>query len=82
MGLLTKLLAAPVSGPFRGAMWTLMTIARRAEAELYDEGGIRREITELELRYDLGEIDDEQYDRIEQALMERLRESRKRNAAR
>ena len=81
MGLLVRLLTAPVDGPLRGAMWTLLTIAKQAQAELYDEGSIRRDITELQLRYDLGEIDEDEYDRTEQILIERLRESRERNTA-
>ncbi|MGB0087542.1 MAG: gas vesicle protein GvpG [Rhodomicrobiaceae bacterium] len=73
-----RLLSFPVTGPISLTLWLARTIAERAEAELYDEGKIRREIAELEMRSDLGEITEEDYERREESLMARLRESRKR----
>ncbi len=76
--MLTDILSFPVSGPARLSLWILRTIAERADAELYDENNIRRELGELELRQDMGEISEEDFLRAEDALMERLRESRRR----
>ncbi len=76
--MLTSLLSFPVTGPLRMSMWILRTIAERAEAELYDEGKIRKDLAALELQYDMGEIGEEDYQRAEEELMERLRESRRR----
>lgn len=73
-----KLVSFPVTGPISLTLWLARTIAERAEAELYDEGKIRRELAELEMRSDLGEIDEEEYEQLEENLMARLRESRKR----
>ncbi len=73
-----RLLSFPVTGPISLTLWLARTIAERAEAELYDEGKIRREIAELEMRSDLGEITEDDYESREENLMARLRESRKR----
>ena len=73
-----RLLSFPVTGPISLTLWLARTIAERAEAELYDEGKIRRELAELEMRSDLGEITEDDYERLEENLMARLRESRKR----
>ena len=76
--MLTNIVTFPVTGPFNLAMWLIRTIAERAEAELYDEGKIRKDLAELEMRSELGEIDEEEYERLEEDLMARLRESRRR----
>lgn len=76
MGLLTKLLTFPVSGPW----WVVERIAEQAERELYDEEAIRRQLAELELRHDMGELDEEQLERAEDVLLDRLRVARARAA--
>jgi hypothetical protein len=76
--MLGKLLTFPVSGPIGLTIWLARTIAEQAEAELYDEGKIRRELAELEMRSELGEVTEENYEQLEENLMARLRESRKR----
>jgi hypothetical protein len=79
--MISDLITLPVTGPFRFAMWVIRTVAGQAEAELYDEGKIRKELAGLELRYDMGELSEADYEQLEEALMERLRESRKRAEA-
>ncbi len=79
--MLTNILTFPVAGPMRMSMWLLRTIAERAEAELYDEGKIRKDLSTLEMRFDLGEITEEEFQSAEDDLMERLRESRRRAEA-
>jgi hypothetical protein len=79
--MLTEVLSFPLTGPLRMSMWLLRTIAERADAELYDEGKIRKDLATLELSYDMGEIGEEDYQRAEDDLMERLRESRRRAEA-
>jgi hypothetical protein len=76
--MLTNIITFPVTGPFSLAMWIIRTIAERAESELYDEGKIRKDLAESEMRSELGEIDEDDYERLEEELMARLRESRKR----
>jgi len=81
MGLLTSLLTLPVTGPFRGAMWIVKMLAERAELEMYDEGAVRAQLMELELRYDLKEIDEQEYLAAEEELLAQLKAIREHYAA-
>ena len=76
MGLLTKLLFFPVAGPVAGIRWTLGQVQRVAEQELTDDTQIKNELMELQLRLELGEIDEAEYAKAESGLMQRLREIR------
>jgi hypothetical protein len=81
MSSLLDLLAWPVMLPFKGTRWGANKVAEQAEKELYNEDAVRGKLLELELSYDLGEIDEDEYLAIEEALMERLREIREYLAA-
>lgn len=70
-----NLITFPVTGPFRFAMWVIRTVSEHAEAELYDPGKVRKELAELELRYDVGELSEADYELQEDELMQRLKES-------
>jgi len=56
-------------------------VAEQADKELYDAEKVQGQLMELELRYDLEEISEEEYLATEQVLLERLRISRERQAA-
>lgn len=77
MGLLTALIAAPLAAPLRGVVSLARIVAERVEAELYDEDKVRRELAELQLRFDLGELGEVEFAEAEDALLARLREIRK-----
>ncbi|MBI4770538.1 MAG: gas vesicle protein GvpG [Chloroflexi bacterium] len=79
--MLTKLLTFPVTGPIWGVVWLARKVAEQAERELYDADAIQGQLMELELRYDLGEIGEEEYLQAEDILLERLRVIRQRRAA-
>jgi len=81
MGFLTDLLTFPVLGPIKGVVWVAEKVAEQADRELYDEEAVRGQLTELELRYDLGEIGEEEYLEAEETLLERLKVIRERQAA-
>jgi len=81
MGFLLDLLAFPLMGPMKGMIWIAEKVAEQAEHELYDEDAVRGKLMELELRYDLGEITEEEYLEAEEALLERLRLNEERQAA-
>ena len=72
MGLFTALLLLPLA-PVRGTVWIAERIAEQAELELEGPQRIRRELEELEIAHELGEIDDTEYEQLEAALLERLR---------
>jgi hypothetical protein len=81
MGFLAKLVTLPITGPIQGVLWIAGKINEQVENELYDEGKVRGQLLELEMRYDLGEIDEEEYLSVEEALLQRLKEIRERQAA-
>jgi|SRR5437867_8090279 len=76
MGLLSNLLFFPVTGPVAGIKWTLRKIQQVVDEELTDDSAIKQELMELEMKLELGEIDDAEYARREGDLMARLREVR------
>lgn len=75
MGLL-KLLTFPVSGPVTGTRWVLETVLREAERRHYDPAAIRQQLADLETQHRTGRLSDEEFDRREEALFERLMEAR------
>lgn len=81
MSFLIKLLTLPVTGPLKGVVWIAEQVAEQAERELYDGEKVRGQLLELELRYDLGEISEEEYLAAEEVLLARLKVIRERQAA-
>ena len=75
MGLL-KLLTFPVSGPVVGAKWIMQTLVDEAERQYYDPAAISRQMADLETEHRAGRIDDDEFDRREEELLERLLEAR------
>jgi len=80
MGLFTGLLTLPLA-PVRGVAWVTEQIAEQIDRQMYDEGSIRREMLELELAFDDGQITEEERTSQEEALLERLAISQSRRAA-
>ncbi len=71
MGLFTGLLTLPLA-PLRGTLWVAEQVAEQATRELYDERTIRAQLEELEVQHERGEITTEEYDRLEEMLLDRL----------
>ena len=76
MGLLTHLLFGPVSLPVSGVRWVFKQVQSAAEAELTDDTSVREELLELQMKLELGEIDEDEYTEHEAVLFVRLREIR------
>ena len=76
MGLLSSILFFPVTGPVAGIRWSLRKVQQVVEEELTDDSSIKQELMELQMRLELGDIDDAEYVRREADLMARLREVR------
>jgi hypothetical protein len=76
MGLITNLLFFPITGPIAGIRWTLGKVQHVAEEQLTDDTAVKQELMELQMRLELGDIDDAGYLRREAELMQRLREIR------
>jgi hypothetical protein len=71
MGLLRELLLLPLA-PARGAGWVLAQVAGEAERRLYDPAVVQRELAELEGELLGGAIDEAEFDRREEELLDRL----------
>ena len=76
MGLLSKILFFPVTGPVAGIRWSLGKVQQVVETELTDDTPIKQELMELQMLVELGDIDDEEYRSREATLMQQLREVR------
>ena len=74
--LLSELLLSPASGPARGVGFVLNRIKDQVEAEYLDEGSVKADLLDLEMRYEHGELDEEQYKQQEAAILEHLNEIR------
>ncbi|GCD89270.1 gas vesicle protein GvpG [Nocardioides sp. LS1] len=81
MGLITGLLTLPLA-PVRGTIWVAEQVLEEAERQHYDPARIRRELEDVEELRRSGEITDEQAERLEDDLVERLMESRRRTTTR
>ena len=76
MGLLTNILLAPFLGPVWGTRWTLYKVDRVVRDELTDDTPIKEELMALQLKLEMGDIDDAEYVRREAEIMQRLRDVR------
>ncbi|MFI9356082.1 gas vesicle protein GvpG [Streptomyces lydicus] len=71
MGLITDLLTLPLA-PVRGTVWVLDQVLLTAEREYYDPEPVRAELAQLERELVEGRIEDEEFDRREDELLDRL----------
>jgi len=81
MGFLINLLTFPVLGPIKGVMWIAEKVVEQADKEVYDEDKLRGLLMELELRFELGEMAEQEYLAAEELLLERLKVARQRKTA-
>ena len=76
MGILSKVLLFPVTGPVAGIKWSLGQVQKVVEEELTDDEPVKRDLMELQMQLELGDITDDEYVEREAVLMARLREVR------
>ncbi|MFD8091942.1 gas vesicle protein GvpG [Streptomyces malaysiensis] len=57
-------------------VWVLKQVVAAAEREYYDPANIQRALAELESRLDQGVIDQKEFERQEDVLLDRLEEAR------
>lgn len=81
MGLFTGLLTLPLA-PVRGTVWVAEQVLDEAERQFYDPAVIRRQLEQVDEMRRRGEISEEEAEQMEDDLVERLMESRRRRAAR
>ncbi|MDQ0994656.1 gas vesicle protein GvpG [Streptomyces sp. V3I7] len=73
MGLFTQLATLPLA-PVRGVVWVAERVQEAAENEYYDPAPVQRALAELERGLQAGEIDEEEFTRREEELLDRLAE--------
>ena len=76
MGILKHVLFWPVTGPVGATKWSLNQAMKIAEEELTDDTTVKQDFMALQMKLELGEIDDEEYSVQEAVIMARLREVR------
>ncbi len=74
MNLLGDLLLLPVTGPYRGLKALLEALRDEADAARFSAAKVRAELSNLEMRRDVGEISEEEYQQQEAILLDRLNE--------
>ena len=58
--------------PLKGLVWLADKVDEVAQKELYDKDTLKAKLMELQLRFELDEISEEEYTRQEGELLERL----------
>ncbi|MGW2640494.1 gas vesicle protein GvpG [Streptomyces sp. NPDC001348] len=71
MGLIGEVLLLPFA-PVRGSAWVIEQVLREAERIYYDPSTVRAELARLEEQLEAGEITEEEFDRREDELLDRL----------
>ncbi|MEV6401931.1 MULTISPECIES: gas vesicle protein GvpG [Streptomyces] len=79
MGLISEVLLLPFA-PVRGTSWVIQQVVREAERIYYDPATVRAELSRLEEQLGAGEITEEEFDRMEDELLDRLDIAMRRNA--
>jgi len=71
VGLISEVLLLPFA-PVRGAGWAIKQVVSEAERIYYDPATVRAELARLEEELEAGEITEEEFDRREDELLDRL----------
>jgi hypothetical protein len=77
MGFLKHLLFWPVTGPMYLAEFSLEKVHGVVKEQLTDDQRIKEDLLDLQLRLEMGDLDDDQYLVEEARLMDQLREIRR-----
>jgi hypothetical protein len=71
LGLIKEVLLLPFA-PARGSAWVIGQVLHEAERIYYDPATVRAELARLEEQLEAGEITEEEFDRREDELLDRL----------
>ncbi|MBU2496365.1 MAG: gas vesicle protein GvpG [Candidatus Omnitrophica bacterium] len=63
--------------PLKFTIWIAKKLKESAYQELTDESRVHEELLNLQMRYEVGEVSEETYEKEEEKLMERLEAIRK-----
>jgi hypothetical protein len=76
VGLLKHLLLWPVTGPSFLTRFSLEKVEGAVRTELTDDMPVKRDLMELQMQLELGDIDEDEYEAREAEIMGRLRDVR------
>jgi len=76
-GLLT-ILAWPVMVPYKIVTGAAAAVKEELDDELYNPGRVQKELTDLHMMHEMGEIEDEEFESRTDVLLQRLNEIRER----
>jgi len=65
--------------PLKGLVWIAEKIDEVAEGELSNEDSLMDKLMELQMRFELDEIEEDEYNKLESELLERMDAARKKN---
>ncbi len=68
------LLLLPLFGPAKGLMWIAQKIQETAELELNDKENLQKQLLSLQLSFDLGDIEEEEFEKLEEELLLKIQE--------
>jgi hypothetical protein len=71
VGIVTGLLTLPLA-PVRATAWIAEQLEAEAERQLHDPDSLRSQLETVQVSYELGEIDVDEYERVEEAILARL----------
>ena len=76
MGLISRLVALPATGPAHGVWWVLQKLTAAAEAEFYNPAALKTPQVALEMQLEAGDMTEDDYEEQEIVLLTRLKEAR------
>jgi hypothetical protein len=76
VGLLKHLLFWPVTGPSFLTRFSIQKVEGAVRTELTDDASIKKDLMELQMQLELGDIDEDQYIAAEAEIMARFRQVR------
>jgi len=63
--------------PVKGVVWIGKKLTETADVEITDKSKIREELLDLQMRFEMGEVSEEEYKKKETRLLEKLEAIRK-----
>lgn len=67
--MLFKLLLAPITGPIGGVTWIAEQILEQADVAKDDLENLQKQLLELQLSFDMGELEEETFETREEELL-------------
>jgi hypothetical protein len=74
--LLSEILLSPFIEPIRAVEFVTRRVKDQVESEYLNEGKVQAELLDLTLRYDRGEISDDEYQQQEAVILEHMNDIR------